>query len=424
MKEKKKLILLITGLLVVLLLLVVFVRSVFFAGAGRGTSPWTTGGVVMEETPTTEPASQIEAGQGLATFTLYEQDPVTLTGTAQLSSDQAYFYEPEKGDIASVNVRDGQFVKKDDLLYTYELEATETQHELEDLKREQTRSYNQREVLLKQLSDYTGASYNYQGDRLASYWEASGKQGYYIEEEIGNYSLAAGEATAYTSGDPTVEGLKDQIRQLNEAIEDLEIKLSRLQNKQQGRVLAKQAGRVILNEAGENQADLAFIRIVSEEVVVTASASEYEFYTLAKGRPVSLYVNAEDRQVAGEITRFDQVPTNSPQEEVASAEYTVTIAPSEAIQPGYSVKIGIQLPGVVIPVEAILEEAGQTFVFVSHEGVAEKRAVTIERQGAQRVVLKELSAGDIIFLNPQDLTDGQAVSDVLSDDTEMADGGA
>lgn len=423
MKEKKKLILIITGLLVVLLLLVVFVRSVFFAEAGRGTSPWTTGGVVMEET-TTDPASQIEAGQGPATFTLYEQDPVTLTGTAQLSSDQAYFYEPEKGDIASVNVRDGQFVKKDDLLYTYELEATETQYELEDLKREQTRSYNQREVLLKQLSDYTGLSYNYQGDRLASYWEASGKQGYYIEEEIGNYSLAAGEATAYTSGDPTVEGLKDQIRQLNEAIEDLEIKLSRLQNKQQGRVLAKQAGRVILNEAGENQAEPAFIRIVSEEVVVSASASEYEFYTLAKGRPVTLYVNAEDRQVAGEITHFDQVPTDSLQEEAASAEYTVTITPSEAIQPGYSVKIGIQLPGVVIPVEAILEEAGQTYVFVSHEGVAEKRAVTIERQGAQRVVLKELSAGDIIFLNPQDLTDGQAVPGDLSDDTETDDGGA
>lgn len=178
MKEKKKLIVIVASLLLVLLVLGFFIRSVFFAGAGRGTSPLTTSGVVMEDAPAAlvevsgdkgqgnQDGSQTGENQIYSTFTLYEQDPVTLTGTAQLQTDQAYFYDKEKGDISSVKVRDGQFVKQNDLLYTYEQNEIETQHEIEDMMREQTRTYNQREVLIKQLSDYTGASYNYQGDRI------------------------------------------------------------------------------------------------------------------------------------------------------------------------------------------------------------------------------------------------------------------
>lgn len=443
MKEKKKLIVIVASLLLVLLVLGFFIRSVFFVGSGRGTSPLTTSGVVMEDAPAAlvevsgdkgqgnQDGSQTEENHVYSTFTLYEQDPVTLSGIAQLQTNQAYFYDKEKGIISSVKVRDGQFVKQNDLLYTYEQNEIETQHEIEDMMREQTRTYNQREVLIKQLSDYTGAAYNYQGDRISSYWDPSGKQGYYIEEEIGNYSLADGEANAYTSSDPTVEGMKDQIRQVNEAIEDLEIKLIRLQEKQQGRVLAKSDGTVVLNEEGKDNTQVAFIRIVSDEVSVTGTASEYEFYTLEEGRPVSLYINAEDRDIAGEIISFDQIPGSGDSKTIGEASFTPAatsskganfnfmISAAEAIQPGFSVKIGIKLPGVVLPVEAIIEENDQTYVFVNREGVAVKVAVTIERQGTQRVVLRELSAGDILLLNPYELVDGQMVTTDLSAETNQ-----
>lgn len=442
MKEKKKLFVIVAGLLLVLVVLIVFIRSLFFAGADRGTLAFTTSGVVMEESAetlvelsgTTDPASLEDQSVGEAhvysTVTLYEQDPVTLNGTAQLQTDQAYFYDKEKGDIATVKVRAGQFVKKNDLLYTYEKNELEIQHEIEDLMREQTRSYNQREVLIKQLSDYTGATYNYQGDRLSNYWDQAGKQAYYIEEAIGNYSLAADqETTTYTSVDPTIDQMKQQIRDLNEAIEEVEIKLIRLQEKQHGRVLAKTDGRVILSEDGKESNQVAFIRLVSDAVSVTGTASEYEFYTLADGRQVSLYINAEDRSIAGEIISFDQLPasgesTTTGETKLSSAaannegaHFKFTIIPKEPIQAGFSVKIGIKLPGVVLPVEAIVEEDGKQYVYLYHEGKAEKVPVAIERQGSQRVVLRGLEAGDILLLNPEGLTHGQAVSTDLSTET-------
>lgn len=225
--------------------------------------------------------------------------------------------------------------------------------------------------------------------------------------------------------------MKDQIRQLNEAIEEVEIKLIRLQEKQQGRVLAKSDGTVVLNEDGKESTQIAFIRIVSDEVSVTGTASEYEFYTLEEGRPVTLYVNAEDRDIAGEIISFDQIPDSGNNNTTGETDLTPTvtssegadfnfmISPAEAIQPGFSVKIGIKLPGVVLPVEAIIEEDNQTYVFVYREGIAEKMAVTLERQGTQRVVMRELSAGDILLLNPYELVDGQMVATDLSAETNQ-----
>ncbi|EKU93783.1 Uncharacterised protein [Alloiococcus otitis] len=44
--------------------------------------------------------------------TLYEQDPITVKGFAQLQVDQSYTYDPELGEIETVHVADGQEVKK------------------------------------------------------------------------------------------------------------------------------------------------------------------------------------------------------------------------------------------------------------------------------------------------------------------------
>lgn len=59
-----------------------------------------------------------EGGMVYETFTLYQQDPITIDATAQLLTDDTYFYNPELGDIEAIRVRDGQKVNKGDLLFT------------------------------------------------------------------------------------------------------------------------------------------------------------------------------------------------------------------------------------------------------------------------------------------------------------------
>lgn len=427
MKNHRVLIGISSGLVVLLLALVYVLQSIFFSDSALGNQAYVTHTQAGMTNTYESQVGQREQGQTedtivYSTFSLYEQDPVSVNGTVQLKTDQQYFFDAEMGNISTVQVRDGQHVKKNDILFAYEVDSQQAQYDIEDTLRDQTRLYNQRENLLAQLTQLSGAYYNYQGDKISSYWDYSGKQGYYVEEAIGDSTHTEDSSDFDDNLASGEEALKEQIRQVNQQIDDIEVKLIRLKEQQHGRILAKSEGVVILNEEGKDSNHVAFIRIISDEVSVVGSVSEYEFYTLAQGRAVNLYINAEDRNVAGEIITFDQFPTTHVPTEsgqggnsvmgsaFTDSQFNFTIKPEEFIQPGFSVKIGIQLPGVVIPTEAILEESGQSYVFVYQEGTVEKRAVTIERQGSNRVVHRELTSGEILVLHPYDLQGGQAIT--------------
>lgn len=442
MKQHKVMIGISVGLLVLLLVLAFVLRTLFFSGSAQENQMQIAqiGPEMVNSTEMLEGQApldgQTNASMVYSTFSLYEQDPVSVSGVAQLQTDQPYFYNAEMGKISSVQVRDGQHVKKNDLLFAYEVDSQQAQYDIEDALKDQTRLYNQRENLLSDLTQLSGAEYNYQGDKISSHWDYSGKQAYYIEEEIGESENPDSPSNIEDDAAAGSDGLKEQIRLLNQQIEDIEIKLIRLKEQQYGRILAKSEGLVLLNEAGKDNAQVPFVRIISDEVSVVGSVTEYEFYTLAEGRPVSIYVNAEDREVSGEITTFDQIPaanTSSDSGQVvnqmmgsstSASQFNFIIKPETFIQPGFSVKIGIRLPGVVIPTEAIIEEAGQSFVFIYQEGIVEKRAVTIELQGTNRIVHRELTSGETLVLHPYDLQDGQSITtdfDLMGLNTEFDD---
>ncbi|MDO4774964.1 MAG: biotin/lipoyl-binding protein [Aerococcaceae bacterium] len=353
------------------------------------------------------------------THTVFAQEPVSLNGVAQLQSDNSYFYDAALGEIETVYVKDGQYVKKGDILYAYFQDKNK--YDLEDALREQTRLYNQREELIAQLREETGGVYNYQGDLISTYWTEDGKQQYYVVEAIGK-SNASAQSSDEEGGAPTGGGTKEQIRQVNRQIEDIEIKLIRLKEQQHGQVKAKFAGKVVLDEAGRDNNQVPLVRIISNEVAVEGSVSEYEFYVLGTSRPARLFVNAEERELKGEMVEYDAIPapsantqsSNAPASpsggETSGARYRYKIAPEEFIQPGFSVKVQIDLPGFVIPKEAILEENGKNYVFVVRDQIAHKTEIKLERQGIQQVALQHVAAGDVLLMNPFDVKDGQVVA--------------
>lgn len=356
------------------------------------------------------------------TFSVYKQDPVSLEGIVEIKNDRSYFYDPEQGEIKEILVKEGQKVGKGQVLFNYYNEGR--QEELEDALREQTRLYNQREALISDLSQQTQQIYNYQGDLVLGYWGEDGQKYYYVAEPIGK-GQASGipieEASASeVPGDSTVDvsSYKEQIRDLNQQIEDIEIKLIRIRKNQNAQVTAKHAGTVLLNRDALENPQIPLIRVLGEELLVTGSVDEYNFHALAEDRRVELYVNAEDRYVEGIMTEYDKVPPisssiNTEGSTVGSpsngTQYGFAIQPQEAIQPGFSVKIQVPMPGVVVPKDAIVEESGQSFVFVYQEGKAIKTLVDLERQGTQRVNHRQLQEGDILLLYPYDLEDAQEV---------------
>lgn len=90
-------------------------------------------------------------------------------------------------------------------------------------------------------------------------------------------------------------------------------------------------------------------------------------------------------------------------------QYGFTISPDDYIQPGFSVKVQLALPGMVIPNEALVTETDKNYVFLLQDGRAVKTEITLEHQGLQQVVHRGLNFGDQLIMYPFDLEDGQEV---------------
>lgn len=441
---KNKKVLILAG--VVLTLLLIFGLSNIFGAKKAG-----------DANPSDQSTQQVDGDRVYSLETLNKREPISIDGKAVLTNDNSYFYEAEKGKIEAINVTDGQYVKKGDVLFSYHQDTLQARYDVEDAQREQNSLYEQRQELIKQLRELTGEEYNYQGDKITSYWVDGGKQGYYIQEEIGKDHSSTPQETTSKSGvtnaqlleqaqsggtmsdmdnsmmtgmsgmeDP-VEGIKDQIRKLNRQIEDAELKLIRLQEQQNGKILSKRNGYVILNEEGQDSSDIPLVRVVSEDISVEGTVGEFEYYLLKENLPVNLYVNAEDRQVKGELVSYDKVPQTTvtplpsqmgqqtPQTQEAMSgssdqtKFGFVVEPEEAIQAGYSVKVELNVDGLVIPTAAIVEEGNKNFVFVYHDGKVKKTEVQLERQGTSKIAKKGVKEKDQLVLNPVNLKDGQEI---------------
>lgn len=437
MSIKKKLGLGILAGLTILVIIFLFLRQTFFSEPNIGSMTGTENSAMNPD------GTPVEGGMLYTTYNLFSQDPVTVNASVKLQTETAYFYNAEQGEIESILVKDGQIVKKGAVLYNYKSTNKEAKYALEDNLREQTKLYNQREELINQLGKLTGSYYNYQGDQIAYYWDNGGKQVYYIVEAIGQSTLPTATSsqqndnasenvqensneTATNNGADT-ESIKAQIRQINGQIEELEIKQIRQQEQQNGKVIAKSDGKVILNEAGRDNHSIPLIRIASEEVAVVGSVNEYDFYTLAQDREVTIFIPAENRTIGGKIISYDTLPAYSGGNnssngnnanftnansggDSSSAQFNFVVKPNELIQPGFSAKVNITLPGFVIPKDTIVEENGKSYVFVYRDGKAYKTAIELMQQGIQKVVLKGLTEGDQLVMMPYDLQDGQEIS--------------
>ncbi|MGX7099245.1 efflux RND transporter periplasmic adaptor subunit [Globicatella sanguinis] len=445
MNIKRKLILGIIGGLIALTGIFFFAKNTFFPTQ----QDEMMGSENMDLGPDGMP---VEGEMAYTLYNLFRQDPVTVDASVKLKTDTAYFYQADLGEIEAILVKDGQKVTKGTTLYNYKQTSKENQYALEDLYREQTKLYNTRQALIKQLSDYTGGEYNYQGDQIAYYWGNDGKQVYYIVKEIGKSTSTSVNVPANTNTDSSLsqdspegaldtggmemsamesatdpsEGIKEQIRQVNEQIEELEIKLIRQQELQNNKVLAKTDGIAMVNPDAKDNPNVPVVRIVSEESSVVGSVTEYDFYALAEDRAVNIYIPAEDRTVTGKIVDYDKIPsysgtngqTDSAEGLAASnpgggsnaSQFSFVVQPDEPLQAGFSAKVNITLPGFAIPSDAIVEEGEDHYVFLYLDGKAVKTKIELMTQGLQKVVLKGLNEGDQLIMYPYDLTDGQAVS--------------
>ena len=378
-------------------------------------------------------------------ITLQKQDPVALKGKAALETDDKYFYQEERGPLGELFVTDGQTVEAGQPLFSYRQEEVENQ--LADLKRQQTRLYNERQELQQQGAVGQGMSQVAPSHPIVAQFmnapvqeapEAVPGQGTMgLENGAANPGLnESGQTEVPAPGFDTGQAAEaaqaaeasyqEQLRALNQQIEDVEWNIQQLENRASSLVKARTHGRVMLDLEGQNDNSKPFVRVISEDVSVLGQAGEYDFYLLQEGRRVSLVVPANNEKLKGEVLSFENVPNESSSPALVSdgdmqpgienaggsngnAQYEFTVRPEKKIQPCFSVTITFEMPGFIVPESAFIKERGKTYVFVVEDGQAKKKAVTIEKQGNRYALMKGAKADDILVQDVKGMKDGQEV---------------
>lgn len=375
--------------------------------------------ITNKETP-----EAVDKGPSHSLLSLYPQESVAIDGQANLQTDDNYYFQNNQGNLDTIFVTDGQVVETGQSLFSYK--QTDSTYEIEDAQRALNRLYTQRQEIQNQI--WAGGVSASWGQNSKSTPIATPLN---TQTDSTDQSNANADANGWldSSGSEGVDpsaSLKEQLRQINQQIEDAEINLGRLQSKTNQVIKARSSGRVIINRDAETNPNVPLVRIVSEESSVIGTVGEFDFYLLEEGRQVELEVTATGETMKGEILSFDHVPTGSgtsnssdsgSQDTVASpvassggkAQYQFTIKPEKHIQPGFSVTINLTMPGYIVPETAFKKEGNTYYVYVVRDHVAKKIAVKIEKQGKRYAIKNGVREGDLIIEDFMSVQDGDKV---------------
>jgi len=141
------------------------------------------------------------------------------------------------------------------------------------------------------------------------------------------------------------------------------------------------------------------------------SVPERDAGLLQVGQRVRAEIEGVERELEGGLVRLSPVLSERSRALRVEAEFA---NPDGSLRPGAFARARIVIDPtsrtLTVPAAALLEFAGIDKVFLVKDGRAEERRVTLGRRGDGRAeVLEGLQAGDVVVLEPGNLTTGTAV---------------
>lgn len=353
------------------------------------------------------------------TVTLKKADPLTFKGIVKASTTQDYYYDQTLGKISTINVSDGQKVDDKTALLTYENPEVQSQAD------EQNESLNKLNVGVKNAQETLDAANSkeskVQQQVTTAQNEYNGING--TDEESKLKKEQAKQELDQTQ--EQLDAAKDAVLQARQALDQANAELSsaneavnNIKAKVSSTVTSSSSGTAYVNQKGKNDPSVPVVQVVSDDVHIEGTVSEYDFSRLKENEDVTIKPIISDKKIAGTITHINQLPEKSGGEEAAASKgtaavsnYIFTVKPTQSLQYGYNVQITLPLDEIRLPNAAVLDENGDHYVYVYRDGTIHKKKIMIEKQDGYIVLRSGLKAKDKIISNPDDkLSDGQKLA--------------
>lgn len=336
-------------------------------------------------------------------------------------------YSEASGKIAEVRVKKGDLVKKDQVLAVIE------QGDYKNAVSQAEAQVKSAEANLAQAEAGRSSSIVQANNQLAqaqaSYDDAKlnleRMKSLYEQEAVSKQQLEQAE-TAFVQAESALNIAKESSDNANRT-ENVEVLRAQVETAKIGLMNAKSNldktvikapadGTVVqigadVGELISPQLPVATL-IDIQSITVNAMISEEDLRFIRQGEKITAYVKAIDQKVTGTVSYV------SPIADIQTKNYPIEITlqnEDSAIKPGMIVELYLQATAqgedVLIPVDALVKQDEEVFIFVVNGDKAEKRQVTIKEEGSEEVsVVKGLNEGETVVVKGQmNLKDGDKI---------------
>jgi HlyD family secretion protein len=319
-----------------------------------------------------------------------------IPGTVELESTQDIFYSADRGEIKKITVKEGQTVKKGQVLVTLE----NPQMELE---------YDQNELAIASAA----IKINQLNQQVADLKE---------KEKDSLKQLSKKETEKLIK--PERQQLSSEQKMANLDLKQLKLKQDMLRKQQKELTISSRITGTILS-IDQAQAEgfpgntEPFIRIGSlDSMVVKGVLSEYDTLKVKNKQAVTLKSDAvSDKEWFGEISHIAALPDKNTSvqgsEQAVQYPITVQLKSNDILKPGFQLFMEIETESkeaLVVPMESVFEEKGKQYVYKLKNQEAAKQEVTIGITAKDKLeVLSGVSRKERVAADAANVKDGMEV---------------
>lgn len=332
-------------------------------------------------------------------YTIVPGEKVFVNGIITPEQTESVYLDATKGTVNTVSVKDGQVVKKGDILFSYKNEQITEQINQTNLQL--TASKNQKKELLAQQKAQEEALKNQA--LLANQNLDSENKG---SENLNTQNLSQ-QSLSTSSIDSQISLYEEQINSLKK--------------KEYSTVTTPIDGKVILHDA-TNSMGSPYITIESINFYVKGSINEKEQPKLKENQIADIIVLSTNKTLKGKITNIGNRPLSaeltikdaaSANSNISSYEVNISLDSQEEITNGFHVQATIKLMdnGIEIPKSAILQDGNEYYVFKAVDKKLVKQVITYTEGSSDKVVVNSgLSENEEIAIKPnEEMKEGMAI---------------
>lgn len=330
----------------------------------------------------------------IETITIPSVEKVFINGKIVPNESKKIYLDIASGEVSSVSVKNGETVKKGDVLFTYKNDKLDTQ--IKDLELQLKSAKEQKSDLLKKKDELDNKA----------------KEDKEKLEKIKNESLNSGKVPGAIEGvNPmagSISGDSIDTQAIDKQINLLENQIKNLKSSKYKEVTAPINGIVTINKDNQNVQE-PYMIIQSNNLYVDGVVNEKDQQKVKKNQKVDVSILANNKNIKGKIISVSDIPENSaasldPKSSQNMSFYKVDIDldSQKGIVDGFHVQATVNLDekDITIPKSAVLDENGKKYVYIVSDNKLKKAFVTVTEEKDNYIVKEGLNSGEKVVKTP------------------------